>query len=88
MEAWATRKQRWYTTVQVLHIHGAVRVPRRLLGPERSQHWLHGRQKAILIDELDEDDGFPLLLLAVEVALEILRVVVYDGRRLVHHQGL
>ena len=80
----------WKRHVQCtyLHIHGPVRVPCCLLGPKRSINWLYSRQKAIFVDEFDKDDGLPLLLLAVEVALEILRVVIYDGRRIVHHQPL
>ena len=33
-----------------------MRVPRSLLGFERAQHRPHGREEAILLDEIDEDD--------------------------------
>ncbi len=48
----------------------------------------HGLKKSLLVDERDEDDGLPVLLLAVEVAVEIFRIVIDDWRRLVEHQAL
>ncbi len=48
----------------------------------------HGLKKSLLVDERDEDDGLPVLLLAVEVAIEIFRIVIDDRRRLVEHQAL
>ena len=68
-------------------LHRAVDVPGLLLGFEVGQERLHRFQEPLFVDEGDEYDGLPILLLAVEVVLELGRVVVDDGRGFVEHQA-
>lgn len=64
----------------------AERVASTLFGGQARFAGVHRRKQALLVDEGDLDNRFPLLLLAVHVVLERGRVKVDDRRGRVRHE--
>ena len=48
----------------------------------------HSFQESLLVDERNLDDGFPILLLSIEILLELGWVEVQNGRVWVVHEVL
>ena len=63
-------------------------VPCYFLVREEYGTGLHGVQEPFLINEWNEDNGFPFLLFAVEVRLKVDGIVVSDGGVFIDHKTL
>ena len=59
-----------------------------LILSEVNRAGLHGLQELILVNEGDEDNSFPLLLLPIQICLEVHRVEVLQWRVFIDHQAL